>query len=96
MPKRPPKPAMDDPADREIHHGEGRDPYPEPSQGVTKKDRAGDDLKDPGKSAADRPHDRGVVRGDEHVGAREDMIDHVSDRKEAWKKGRTQNLPPPD
>jgi hypothetical protein len=35
-----------------------------------------------------------VMHGDEHVGAREDMIDEIGEDKEAWKKGRTQNTPP--
>jgi hypothetical protein len=90
---------MDDPADRDVHSPEGRDPYPEPRRGVKAveqpEDESGDDLDDPGEADPDMPHNRGVVRGDEHVGAREDIIEHVSDEKEAWKKGRTQNLPPP-
>lgn len=95
MPKRSSEPAMQDPADREVHRREGRDPYPEPRHGAEAKRRAGDDMEDPGDADSDMPHDRGVVEGDEHVGAREDMIDHVSDERREWKKGRTQNLPPP-
>jgi hypothetical protein len=85
---------MNDPADREVHRPEGRDPYPEP-RGVKTGRQTGDDMADPGDANSDMPHDRGVVHGDEHVGAREDIIDQVSDEREAWKKGRTQNVPPP-
>ncbi len=95
MPKRPSEPAMADPMDKDIHRSEGRDPYPEPRQGARTKRQAGDDMLDPGDIDSDMPHDRGVVRGDEHVGAREDMIEQVGEDREAWKKGRTQNVPPP-
>jgi hypothetical protein len=84
---------MNDPADEEIHRPEGRDPYPVPRRGTRDARRPEDDLEDP-SDEGDGPHDRGVIRGDEHVGAREDMIDTVGGNKEAWRKGRTQNLPP--
>jgi hypothetical protein len=94
LPRRPSEPSMNDPADREIHRREGRDPYPEPKRGAKDARLPEDDLKDPGDADDDMPHDRGVMRGDEHVGAREDMIDEIGKDKEAWKKGRTQNAPP--
>jgi hypothetical protein len=84
---------MNDPADREIHRPQGRDPYPESRHGAEDASRPEDDLDDPADKS-EGPHDRGVTRGDEHIGAREDMIDEIGKDKETWKKGRTQNLPP--
>jgi hypothetical protein len=94
MPRRRSEPSMDDPADREIHRAEGRDPYPAPTRGTKGADPPEDDLIDPGDKDERMPHDRGVMEDDEHVGAREDMIDEIGKDKEAWKKGRTQNPPP--
>ena len=93
LPTRPSEPSMNDPADREIHRREGRDPYPEPRRGAKDARQPENDLDDPAEEGKG-PHDRGAMHGDEHVGAREDMIDEVGDDKKAWKKGRTQNLPP--
>jgi hypothetical protein len=83
---------MNDPADRDIHRPEGRDPYPEPKRGTKAAEDPENELEDPADEG-EGPHDRGVTHGDEHVGAREDMIDEVGKDKDAWKKGRTQNLP---
>jgi hypothetical protein len=93
LPGRPSEPAMNDPSDKEIHRPEGRDPYPEPVRGTKDARRSEGDLNDPAEEGGG-PHDRGVMRGDEHIGAREDMIDEVGKDKEAWRKGRTQNPPP--
>lgn len=93
MPTRPSHPSMNDPADREVHRREGRKPYPEPRHGAKKATRPEDDLTDPAQEG-EGPHDRGVMHGDEHVGAREDMIGEIGKDKAAWKKGRTQNLRP--
>jgi hypothetical protein len=81
---------MNDPADTDVHRPGGRDPYPEPKRGTKGACRPEDDLDDPA-GGGEGPHDRGVMHGDEHVGAREDMIDKVGKDKKAWKKGRTQN-----
>lgn len=92
LPGRPSEPGMNDPADRDIHRPEGRDPYPEPKRGTKAAEDPENELEDPADEG-EGPHDRGVTHGDEHVGAREDMIDEVGKDKDACKKGRTQNLP---
>lgn len=88
------EPGMRDPADKEIHTREGRDPYPSPRKGAEKAGRSEDDTKDPGDVDASAPHDRGTEKGGEWHSGIEDAEEQVKDEKKAWKEGLTQNARP--
>jgi hypothetical protein len=87
MPRRLSKPSMKDPADSDFHRSDNK-------RGAKVTQHPKDDLRDPGDLEGDMPHDRGVMQGDEYVGAREDMIGEIGSDKKAWRKGHTQNSRP--
>jgi hypothetical protein len=89
--KRQSEPGMRDPADKELHKREGRDPYPTPRKGARDVENAEDDLTDPAEVDPDAPHDRGVTEDGEYLSARDQMDVEIGKDKEAWRKGRTQN-----
>lgn len=91
---RPSEPAMNDPADKEIHRKQGVEPYPAPAKTEVVGSQHGD-VQDPAKVDSDAPHDRGTAKDGGYTTGTDAMKEQLDDEgaRDAWKHGRTQEKP---